>query len=120
MFCGSAASTTRAKIRVGIASSMSLMRLRIWSVQPPTTAAVKESSMPTEKLSSEAISATAMVVCAPKISRESMSRPRLSVPRWQVPARSVPSSAVERQSVPGPCQTSPTISRSPKGAITSA
>ena len=77
---GSTASTTRAKISVGIAIIRSLKREKAWSINPPVTAAVNDSSMPSEKESTVAASATKIVVRAPKISREKRSRPRLSVP----------------------------------------
>jgi len=63
--CGSTASTMRAKIRVGIAIIRSLRRDRPWSVQPPTTAAVKDSITPSENDRMVAARATQIVVCAP-------------------------------------------------------
>jgi hypothetical protein len=56
---------TSAKIRVGIAISVSIARLSTWSVQPPTTAARKPSDMPIENDRRLAVSATPMVRDAP-------------------------------------------------------
>ncbi len=71
---------TSAKIRVGIAISVSIARLSAWSTQPPTTAARKPSAMPIANDSSAAASATPIVREAPQSRRVRMSRPRLSVP----------------------------------------
>ncbi|MNT89960.1 hypothetical protein D3C72_2307820 [compost metagenome] len=63
--CGSTASTTRAKIKVGIAIIRSLKREKNWSTKPPMTAAVNDRIMPSENESTVAASATKMVVRAP-------------------------------------------------------
>ena len=63
--CGSTASTTSAKISVGIAIIRSLKRDSSWSTKPPVTAARKLRTMPSAKERNVAASATKMVVRAP-------------------------------------------------------
>ena len=55
----------RAKIRVGIAISVSTARLSSWSSQPPTTAAVKPSAMPIANETKVVTRAMPMVSRAP-------------------------------------------------------
>ena len=64
-FCGRTASTTSAKISVGIDIIRSLKREKTRSNKPRETAAVKLRKMPSEKEMSVAPSATDSVVRAP-------------------------------------------------------
>ncbi len=65
VFAGRTESTTRAKISVGIDISRSTKRDITWSIQPPTTAAVKPRIEPIEKDSAVASAAMNSVVRAP-------------------------------------------------------
>ena len=66
----------RAKIRVGKAIKMSIIRLRIWSVQPPSVAAKNPQRIPKTNAIAVVIKAIKMVLRAPHIIRVNISRPR--------------------------------------------
>ncbi|MNE68342.1 hypothetical protein D3C80_1639970 [compost metagenome] len=71
----SACRMTSAEMSTGMHMTVSTMRERIVSTQPPKMAARKPSGTPTLNDRSDAASETPIDICAPKSKRESMSRP---------------------------------------------